>query len=83
MTEPQIVCAEFSSSSLDMYCPACGNKCITLVDDSGEVTPCSHLKFIFLPADRLWEYQSNDFLKKMGDINDDYFALNTKECLKK
>ena len=57
-----------------MFCPICGHHSINTEEDSDEyykVTPCEHLAFIYLNDIDEYEYQSEDFAKRLENIPED------------
>ena len=44
-----------------VHCPICGAATMEIGENGGEVTPCSHLAFIYVGEVGEFEYQSEDF----------------------
>ena len=50
-----------------VHCPICGQASMKLDDEGmGTVTPCQHLAFIYVGAAGEYEYQSDDFAKRLA-----------------
>jgi hypothetical protein len=52
-----------------IHCPICGQA--TLDGEEGNVTPCSHLVFIYVAAAGDYAFKSEDFEQRTRDIDDE------------
>lgn len=59
-----------------VYCPICGQASMEFPpegseDECAHCTPCEHLAFIFVGEVGEFEYQSEDFKKRLGIVDDE------------
>lgn len=59
-----------------VHCPICGQATMDFSTEGGEddcakCTPCEHLAFIFVGEAGEFEYQSEDFKKRLGIVGDE------------
>lgn len=85
-TKPQYAAVEYAFPQPDLpvvHCPICGKGTHDVHEDgSSDMTPCTHLSFIYFNDQGLFTYKSNDFTERIKDQDlDDLSFENFEEFL--
>ena len=84
--EPQYVVIDqpFGQEPPNIHCPVCGRAVFDPDEESGDVTPCPHLAFVYLGGAGDFVYASDEFAKRANYDEDEEFEFEDfPELLKK